>query len=172
LKVSSCCGPTFVSTSSNLAANDGGTGNDIFARTIRSTDAIDIYSAGSGKTDWNKYGSVWKYGSLLFTDPDRDDTHTVSVAKADGDLGNLFADVRSEPNGGYGAVGWRYRLLADDFKTLAAGTRKDDTFTVTIDDGHGGVESHVVTVHLHAPDATSAASVSVQESHGLTGLEI
>ncbi|MEL6061018.1 VCBS domain-containing protein [Methylobacterium sp. DCY52] len=157
----------FASTSSNLAANDGGTGNDIFARTIRSTDTIDIHRA-----DFSKYGAAWKYGSLLFTDPDRDDTHTVSVAKADGDLGNLFADVRSEPNGGYGAVGWRYRLLAEDFKKLAAGTTKDDTFTVTIDDGHGGVESHDVTVHLHAPDATSAASVSVQESHGLTGLEV
>lgn len=161
----------FASTSTGLVANDSSASNDIFARTIRSSDAGDIYDSKSGKTPWG-YGVAWKQASLLFSDPDSGDTHTVSVTKADGDLGNLFADMLNEPNGGYGAVGWRYRIKADEFKALAAGQTKDDTFTLTVDDGHGGTASHVVTVHLHAADAVSPASVSVQNSHGLTGLEI
>ena len=88
--------------------------------------------------------------------------HTTSVAKDAGTLGGTLVmgavseSATTEP----GTVGWTYTVADDATDYLAAGQTATETFTVTIDDGHGGTVDQIVTITVHgtneAPTITAA----------------
>src|SRR5207253_2570820 len=102
-------------------------------------------------------------GQVTFTDVDASDTHTltVSVAAAHGS-----ASVDADGT-------WHYRVSdSGAVDALAVGEHLADSFTVQVDDGHGGLATQVVSIDItgtnDAPVITSAAqSGNVSEGDGL-----
>ena len=82
------------------------------------------------------------YGQLVMADPDRSDTPRAVPQTTEGQYGTFFLN----PNGSY-----TYVLNKDSaiVKALNNGDTLDETFTVTVVDGHGGSAQSTVTVTIH-----------------------
>lgn len=89
-------------------------------------------------------------GTITFADVDLADGHTVSVvAQGDAFLGNLTASVTDVSTGdGTGAVAWNFSVANAAVQFLAAGETRTQTYTVSIDDGQGGVATQDVTITI------------------------
>ena len=90
-------------------------------------------------------------GAFTFVDGDYT-AHAVSVQGQSGNLGTLSAVVRSD--GHAGQVNWLYTVdnqVVDPL--LQAGEQRTDSFTITLDDGHGHVSTEIVGVGLYAAAA-------------------
>jgi VCBS repeat-containing protein len=88
--------------------------------------------------------------SFNFTDLDLSDTHSVSVTPGDaGYLGTLSAAVGDDSTGdGTGQVGWSFQVSDGDIEHLGAGASVTQTYSVNVDDGHGGTSSQDVSVTI------------------------
>ena len=108
-------------------------------------------------------GNLTTTGTFTFTDIDRLDTHTVSIATpAEGTLGTLSASVTTDStSGATGVVTWNYSVPASAVEYLAVGQPKAETFTVNLVDGHtGGTVQKTVTVTIVGTN--DAPDISVQ----------
>ncbi|MBT2334163.1 VCBS domain-containing protein [Variovorax paradoxus] len=88
-------------------------------------------------------------GTISFDDVDLSDAHTVSVATDPGNSlgGVLTAGVTDTATGaGDGTVTWHYSVANATTQHLAAGQTATETFTVHINDGHGGTVDQQITV--------------------------
>lgn len=88
-------------------------------------------------------------GSIAFTDADYSDVHTTSVSAASGNTlgGSLSMGAVSElATTEAGTVGWTYSVANSATQYLAKGQFATETFTVTVDDNHGGAATQNVTV--------------------------
>jgi VCBS repeat-containing protein len=101
-------------------------------------------------------------GTITFTDADAGDTHTVSVA-ANNNIGTFTAGLGTESsNNSTGTVNWAFSATDAQIAALVGAQQSTtETYTVTINDGHGGVASQNVTVNIinpdHAPQITPGA---------------
>jgi VCBS repeat-containing protein len=107
-------------------------------------------------------------GTFNFTDVDLSDTHTVTIidkvsaaaTPAVPNLGTLRNVVNADDP--KGKVNWSYTVDPAKINSLAKGDTKIETFTVTIDDQHGGTVSQDVTITItgtnDAPVVTPALS--------------
>lgn len=86
-------------------------------------------------------------GALDFTDVDLSDTHSAVYQGGSENLGSMVGTVLNEDDDN-GAVSWVYRVDTADTEYLAAGQTHTDTFTVILDDGNGGTDSHEVSVNV------------------------
>ncbi|KZK81756.1 Bifunctional hemolysin/adenylate cyclase precursor [Pseudovibrio sp. W64] len=87
----------------------------------------------------------------VFSDADTSDTHTVTVdaSETTGQVTLVDGSLQYNPNG--------------QFEYLSIGESKIDTFTYTVDDGHGGVVTKTVTVTINGTnDAPVTAEVSAE----------
>jgi VCBS repeat-containing protein len=115
-------------------------------------------------------------GVIAFADADLSDAHTAAaVFDPLGDaapLGALTPVVTTDADG-HGEVAWTYSADESAVQHLAQGQSVVETFTVTVDDGHGGEVSQDVSVTLHgvndAPQIGGPADFSVQEAAGALG---
>ncbi|WP_456624465.1 VCBS domain-containing protein, partial [Bradyrhizobium sp. P5_C12] len=102
-------------------------------------------------------------GQVTFSDVDTSDTHTLSVSVA-----AAHGTATVDPDGT-----WHYTVLdGGSVDALAAGEHLADSFTVQVDDHHGGLATQVVSIDItgtnDAPLITSAAqSGSVSEGDDL-----
>jgi T1SS-143 domain-containing protein len=99
-------------------------------------------------------GTESSAGAITFTDADAGDTHTVSYL-ADGQnyLGTFTAALATDSAGGKtGAVDWSFSVADSVLSSLAAQQTIVQTYTVSIDDHHGGVTQQNVTVDITNPD--------------------
>src|SRR6185312_8425460 len=92
-------------------------------------------------------------GSIAFTDVDLSDGHTASAAAAAGNttaLGSFSVDASATEAAGAagGSFGWSYTLNDTAAQYLAAGQSVSETYTVTVDDGHGGMVTQDVVVTI------------------------
>ncbi|MGO4605374.1 VCBS domain-containing protein, partial [Variovorax sp. 2RAF20] len=88
-------------------------------------------------------------GTITFDDVDLSDAHSVSVAAGSGNTlgGVLTAGVSDAATGaGDGTVSWNYSVANAATQYLAQGQTVTETFTVTINDGHGGTVNQQITV--------------------------
>jgi VCBS repeat-containing protein len=116
-------------------------------------DAVSIVNATT-----NAVGAVFEDGSLqatgkiAFTDADLIDGHTTSfLAKATNTtaLGTFqLAAVNEAAGAADGTVGWTYTLENAKAQYLAAGQQVTETYTVTVDDGHGSTTTQDVTITI------------------------
>ncbi|MFG5121785.1 beta strand repeat-containing protein, partial [Methylorubrum sp. POS3] len=108
-------------------------------------------------------------GSIAFADVDLADTHTVQVAaKAGGYAGTLTAVVGTDTTGGKpGRVDWTYSVADKALDYLAAGQQATQVYTVTVQDGKGGVVKQDVTITLigsnDAPTVSGGSSGAISE---------
>jgi len=118
-------------------------------------------------TDAAALSSLSATGKLYFTDANTNDTHTVAVAPQAGALGTLSATVVPVANGP-DRIDWSYAVNTDAIAYLDAGQSHTETFTLTLDDGHGGTITKDVTVTLNgiedAPILTVPATASFAEN--------
>ncbi|BAR60805.1 hypothetical protein NK6_7654 [Bradyrhizobium diazoefficiens] len=102
-------------------------------------------------------------GQVSFSDVDASDTHTLSVSVA-----AAHGTATVDPDGT-----WHYTVLdSGAVDALAAGEHLADSFTVEVDDHHGGLATQVVSIDItgtnDAPMITSAAqSGTVSEGDDL-----
>ncbi|NCB60825.1 MAG: tandem-95 repeat protein, partial [Gammaproteobacteria bacterium] len=107
-------------------------------------------------------GNLSDSGTIIFDDADLLDTHIVSVAKTGGALGGTLTAAITDPatGEGTGTISWTYSVANSATQYLAVGQTVTETFTVTIDDGHGGTADQLVTVTItgtnDVPTITSA----------------
>src|SRR6185437_3019311 len=90
-------------------------------------------------------------GIITFTDLDLTDTHTTSfAANGNGYVGNFSLDPISQDSiGGHaGSVGWHFSVADGTLDFLADGQQVVQSYTVKVDDGHGGVAQQQVDVTL------------------------
>ncbi|SDH36793.1 VCBS domain-containing protein [Variovorax sp. OV700] len=88
-------------------------------------------------------------GTITFDDVDLSDAHSVSVAAGAGNTlgGVLTAGVSDAATGaGDGTVSWNYSVANAATQYLAQGQTATETFTVSINDGHGGTVNQQITV--------------------------
>jgi VCBS repeat-containing protein len=102
-------------------------------------------------------------GQLTVADVDTIDTHTWSiVGKPQGQYGTLTLDQSGK---------WTYTVDAKKVQSLSEGEPYTETFTVKVDDGHGGTDTQVVTVNLvgtnDVPVVSGVGSGTVVEDGGL-----
>ncbi len=118
-------------------------------------------------------------GTMTFTDPDRTDTHDVTItdvvasgvktglADHDTQLGWLSLDALNDSIGGVtGSENWTFSASDQYFDYLADGETVKLTYTVKVDDHHGGVTTQDVAVTVTG--ANDAPEVSADVS-GVAG---
>ncbi|MFL6754938.1 MAG: VCBS domain-containing protein, partial [Sphingomicrobium sp.] len=95
-------------------------------------------------------GDYEETGSFGFSDVDLTDTHSVSVTPAgSGYLGTLSASVSNDSTGdGAGQVDWTFNVDNDFLQSLGEDEVVTQTYSVTVNDGHGGSVSQTVTITL------------------------
>ena len=95
-------------------------------------------------------------GVIAFTDADLIDTHTVSYVKASGSLGGTLTlgSVSESPSTDTGTVGWTYSLPNTSAQYLAKGQTAVETFTLSINDGQGGIVTETVSVTVTGQNIT------------------
>ncbi len=106
-------------------------------------------------------------GTITFDDVDLIDVHTVSSTADAGNLlgGTLGVAVTAPASGaGAGTVSWTYQVANSAVQYLAVGETATETFTVTIDDGHGGTVPQLVTVTVTGTN--DAPTISVADGVG------
>jgi len=152
-----------VTDSITVTVDDGHGGKATQVITITVTGANDaptISGASTGAvTEDAPQSSV--SGQLSKLDVDATDTHTWSVSNGGkGTYGSFVVDATGK---------WTYSLNNSDatVQALAEGQKVTDTITVTVDDGHGGTATQVVTVTItgtnDAPTIGGQVSGSVKE---------
>ncbi len=128
-------------------------------------------------------GNLTDTGTIAFTDVDLTDTHSISptIVASNGALGSLTASVTTDTAGtGLGGViSWEYTVAASAVEYLAATETKDETFTITLDDGNGGTVERTISVTItgtnDAPTVAATQGASFIEAvdasaQDLTGL--
>ncbi|HML42225.1 MAG TPA: DUF5801 repeats-in-toxin domain-containing protein [Hyphomicrobium zavarzinii] len=116
-------------------------------------------------------------GTVTFNDVDKLDTHTAKVAP----LGNgyLGALTIGSVNQNTDSIGWTFRVADSVLDSLGPNDVRVQQYRVTVDDGHGGTASQIVTITIRGAndgvtisDLTPAASggdVTVDEDDLPTG---
>ncbi|CKH18454.1 RTX adhesin [Achromobacter xylosoxidans] len=134
---------------------DGTTGTVTI--TINGTNDAPTIS-GEAAGDVKEDGAQEVSGQLAKQDVDTSDTHTWSVNDGGkGQYGTLTVDQNGK---------WTYVLdnNSDKVQALAEGQKVTDTITVTVDDGHGGKATQVITVTVTGTnDAPTISGTTVGE---------
>jgi len=100
-------------------------------------------------------GNLTDSGTIAYSDLDVTDTHTVSAAAIGTTLGSLTGSASG------GQLAWNYSVAAAALESMAAGQTRVESFTVTLDDQHGGVVTRQVDVTL---TGTNDAPVAANDS--------
>jgi VCBS repeat-containing protein len=90
-------------------------------------------------------------GTLTLTDIDLTDVQTVSAAaKGTGYLGTFTPTITDNTTGdGKGQISWSFSLSDKDLDSLAAGKVLTQTYTITANDGQGGLANQDITITLN-----------------------
>jgi VCBS repeat-containing protein len=128
----------------------GGTVTQDVTITITGTNDKPTITSADDTGDVTENGTVTASGSIGFADVDLADSHTVDYTPGDtGYLGSFSVGVDNVSTGdGTGQVGWDFSVDDADIQYLADGQELIQTYTVAIDDGHGGTADQLVTVTI------------------------
>ena len=116
-------------------------------------------------------GTEHQAGAIAFTDVDLGDTHTVTVTPGGaGYLGTFTTTTVDSTGTGSGAVDWSFSVADSAMQSIAAQQTVVQTYTVSIDDHHGGVTQQNVTVDIfnpdHAPNIVMGSTSGAIHSNG------
>ncbi|KWV48847.1 hypothetical protein AS156_17800 [Bradyrhizobium macuxiense] len=138
---------------------------------------------------WTTHSAVpdTAHGTVTFTDPDLTDTHTVTITGvSESGVTTGLADpatvlswlslgaLTDATNGTTGSRSWTFSAADKDFDYLAAGETLTLTYTVQIDDHHGGVVTVPVTITIVGTDdkpviTSPTQAAAITEAPGVTG---
>ena len=163
----------------------GGTVDRTISVTITGTNDAPVVAAtdvtGAVTELVTPVGNLTDSGTIAFTDVDLTDVHLISpaITASAGALGALTASVTTDTtgSGAGGVMTWNYSVAASAVEYLAAGQPKVETFTITLDDGHGGTVDRTISVTITgtndapvvaATDVTGAVTELVTPGGNLT----
>src|SRR5581483_5960958 len=151
---------TFGSTASNLVPGDNNSASDIFVLD-RSGGTAGQVTEDSSVTP---AGTISTHGSFAFSDIELTDSHTATVtnvsvslsggASADfivpGGLGTFTPTIMENTGDAdpFGQLSWSFTIDNSALALLNSGQRVQQTYTIEINDGHGGVTTQDVTLTL------------------------
>ena len=100
------------------------------------------------------------HGTIDFGDVDLADVHVTSVTPGgSGYLGNFSAIVNNDSTGdGVGQVIWLFAANNELRQFLGANQELVQTYTVDIDDGHGGTATQLVTITINGTNDAAVIS--------------
>ncbi|MBT2325016.1 VCBS domain-containing protein [Variovorax paradoxus] len=135
---------------------DGGTGLATVTITITGTNDGPVMTAqdlaGVVSEQAAPVGHLSDSGVIGFSDLDLSDVHLVSAngTPVGSVLGSLTAvkDSDSTGTGTGGQLTWTYTVPANAVEYLAAGETRVESFTITLDDQHGGVVTRQIDVTI------------------------
>src|SRR4029077_12310070 len=112
--------------------------------------ALDLIGAVTEQV--NPVGNISDSGIITFTDDDLSDVYLVSApgTPVGTTLGSLTM-VKNHDTTGTGIGGqltWTYTVAASAVEYLAAGQTKVESFTITLDDQHGGLITRQIDVTI------------------------
>ena len=98
-------------------------------------------------------GNLTDSGTISFSDVDLSDSHSIdpTITASAGALGSLTASVTtqtSDMDGTAGVITWNYSVTASAVEYLGATDTKVESFTITLDDGHGGTVERTIEVTI------------------------
>lgn len=148
---------TVVTVNYSIADDQGATSASTVAITVTGTnDAPTIDAGGTDATgavaelpnnDPNENAFTHQdSGTIAFDDLDLGDTHSASFApQSGGYLGTFSLDPVNQAGD---SVGWDFQVEDSAIDFLEEGETLTQTYTVTVDDGHGGTTTQDVTVTI------------------------
>ncbi len=163
-----------------VADNNGGTDTATVVMTINGTNDIpDITSEVSSgfvkeivdNAPNELIETLTATMAIDFTDLDLTDSHIVSVASLGKEyLGTLSASISDVSTGdGAGQITWLFEVPDADLDYLGAGQTLTQDYRITVHDGHGGMDTHTVTITIEgtndAPILTADTSGGVTEDY-------
>ena len=161
--------PTSASQYVEYTADVTGTGSDLLAIVLGTgyywnVDDISV-------TQVTTPGTEHQAGAITFTDADLGDSHTVTVTPGgSGYLGTFNTTTVDSTGTGSGTVDWSFSVADSALASVAAQQTVVQTYTVSIDDHHGGVAQQNVTVDLfnpdHAPNIVMGSTSGAIHSNG------
>jgi len=132
---------------------DGGVASQNFVVTVTGTNddpvvaTADVTSAVTEQV--TPAGNLTDSGTIALTDVDLTDTHHIgpTITASAGALGSLAASVNPDTVDGMGgAIKWNYSVAASAVEYLAKNQTKVEQFTITLDDGNGGIVNRTIEV--------------------------
>ena len=141
-----------------VTVNDGhgGVVSSPFSVTITGTNDAPVITAqdliGAVTEQITPAGNLTDSGTITFTDVDLTDVHLVSATGTPigSVLGTLTAVKNSDTTGTGtgGQLTWTYTVADSAVEYLAAGQTKVESFTITLDDQHGGLITKQIDVTI------------------------
>src|SRR6185369_14170809 len=124
--------------------------------TITGTNDVPIITAqdliGAVTEQGTPAGNLTNSGVISFTDVDLTDVHVVSATGTPigSVLGTLTVVKNSDTTGtgNGGQLTWTYKVADSSVEYLAAGQTKVESFTITLDDGNGGLITRQIDVTI------------------------
>ncbi|AQR74218.1 S-layer family protein [Sphingomonas sp. LM7] len=168
---------TVVTVNYAIADQNGATSASTIAITVTGTnDAPTIDAGGTDATgavtelpngDPNENAFTHQdSGTIAFDDLDLSDTHSASfVPQGPGYLGTFSLDPVNQAGDN---VGWDFAVDDSAIDFLEEGETLTQTYTVTIDDGHGGTTTQDVTVTITG-EADNLPPDAVDDAYAVTG---
>ncbi|OCW56502.1 tandem-95 repeat protein [Hoeflea olei] len=108
-------------------------------------------------------GNLTDSGTISFSDVDLSDTHSINptIVSSANALGTLTASVTQDTTGTGtgGEITWNYSVAASAVEYLGANDTKVETFTLTLEDGHGGTVERTVTVTIQGTNDAPVVSI-------------
>ena len=152
---------------------NGATSSTTLTITITGTNDAPLITAqdliGAVTEQVTPAGNLTDSGAITFTDVDLTDVHLVSATGTPigTTLGTLSAvkDSDTTGTGSGGQLTWTYSVADSAVEYLAAGQTKVESFTITLDDQHGGLITKQIDVTITGTnDAPVAAEAIADQS--------
>ncbi len=121
--------------------------------------AVTLTEWKDGSTQESSNTAHTAQGTIIFSDPDSADVHTVSVTPSgSGYLGSFSVGAVNETADSFA---WSFSVSDSALDYLKAGQTLSQDYAVTVDDGHGGAATQTVNVVLAgADDATTSTTTT------------
>jgi VCBS repeat-containing protein len=156
-----------------ITVDDGNGGTDTQNVTINITGSNDapIITPVDVTGIITEGGTVSEAGSLTFTDLDLSDLPTASevtqsvttaltlTPAQQAAIENAFTISAAGSNTNNGTIIWDYTIADADLDFLASGETVTVVFTITVDDGNGGIDTQDVTINITGANDTPVISV-------------
>jgi VCBS repeat-containing protein len=129
---------------------NGGSATEQVAILIRGANDPVLVTSGAQSGAVEEDGTLAASGTIAFSDIDLADLHTQAFTPSPSNTSSLgtFSLGTLTEGGGTGSVEWSYDLDNAAAQSLAAGEVVTETYTVTIDDGHGSIATQDVVINI------------------------
>ncbi|HMM92170.1 VCBS domain-containing protein [Bradyrhizobium sp.] len=153
---------------------DGGVTSKTFVINITGTNDDPVVASadvtGAVTEQVTPAGNLTDTGTIALADVDLTDTHFISpaITASAGALGTITATVSPDTvNGTGGVITWSYSVPDANVEYLAKGETRVEHFTISVDDGHGGMVERTIDVTItgtnDAPVVNAIAQTDLAE---------